>query len=80
MLNLAPVLMAALSSKHEAEPGLLGKLVLYGRQQLRYHRALYELYQLDDRDLDDINVARADFPDLAWRHAIGAAPLQRPLA
>ena len=26
-------------------------------------------------DLDDINIARADFPELAWRHATGAEPL-----
>ena len=78
MLNLAPVVMPSSSSEHEAEQGLLGKLVLYGREQLRYHRALHELYQLDDSDLDDINVARADFPDLAWRHATGAEPLTHP--
>jgi uncharacterized protein YjiS (DUF1127 family) len=75
MLNLALVLTPSSSTAHEAGQGLLGKLVLYGRQQLRYRRALHELYQLDDRDLDDINVARVDFPDLAWRHATGAEPL-----
>lgn len=78
MLNLALVLMPSSSNEHEAEPGLLGKLVLYGRQQIRYHRALHDLYQLDDRDLDDINIARADFSDLAWRHATGAEPLTHP--
>jgi hypothetical protein len=37
--------------------------------------ALHELHQLDDRDLADVNVARADFPALARRHAKGAEPL-----
>jgi uncharacterized protein YjiS (DUF1127 family) len=52
--------------------------VLWARQKLRYHRALNELHRLDDRDLDDIALARIDFPELAWRHATGAAPLTRP--
>jgi uncharacterized protein YjiS (DUF1127 family) len=56
---------------------ILGELVLRARQQIRYHRALQELRKLDDRDLDDINIARADFPELAWRHATGAEPLAR---
>jgi uncharacterized protein YjiS (DUF1127 family) len=46
-------------------------------EEIRYRRALQELHQLDDRDLDDIDVARVDFPELAWRHATGAAPLAR---
>ena len=41
-------------------------------EELRYRRALRELRRLDDRDLDDINVARVDFPELARRHARGA--------
>jgi uncharacterized protein YjiS (DUF1127 family) len=73
MLNLAPVRMPSAPVKHEAD-GLLDKLVLWGRQQLRYRRALHELRQLDNGDLDDINVARADCPELAWRHATGAEP------
>ena len=52
--------------------------MLWARQKIRYHRALNELHRLDDRDLDDINIARIDFPELAWRHATGAAPLARP--
>ena len=32
---------------------------------------------LDDRDLDDIAIVRIDFPELAWRHATGGAPLTR---
>ena len=61
-----------------AEGGFLGKLVLGARRWIRYRRALDELRRLDDRDLDDLNLARADFPELAWRHATGAAPLARP--
>ena len=79
MLNLAVAYVPALlRDKRDAEEGFLGKLVLWARQKIRYHRALNELYRLDDRDLDDIDIARIDFPELAWRHATGAEPLQRP--
>ena len=44
-------------------------------QQLRYLRALRELHQLDDRELDDLDLARADLAALARRHAHGQAPL-----
>ena len=87
MINLAFTLIPSLipsaeprarTSLHlEAEEGFLGKLVLWVRTQVRYQRALHELHRLDDRDLDDINIARADFPELAWRHATGAGPLAR---
>lgn len=50
----------------------------YG-EQLSYRRALNRLRQLDDADLDDIAIARADLPMLARRHASGAAPLIRPI-
>ena len=40
--------------------------------------AQVELRRLDDRDLDDLDLARVDFPELAWRHATGAPPLTRP--
>ena len=61
-----------------AEGGFLGKLVLRARRRIRYQRALHELHRLDDRDLDDLDIARIDFPELAWRHATGAPPLTRP--
>jgi uncharacterized protein YjiS (DUF1127 family) len=61
----------------DAEEGFLGKLVLGVRRRIRYERALHALHRLDDRDLDDINIARADFPELAWRHATGAESLAR---
>ena len=78
MLNLALALIPSLvPDKRDAEEGFLGKLVLWTRQRIRYHRALHELRQLDDRDLDDLNIARVDFPELARRHAIGAEPLAR---
>ena len=80
MLNLAFALIPSLGpDRRDAEEGFLGKLVLWARQRIRYHRALHELQRLDDRDLDDINVARVDFPELAWRHATGAEPLRRSL-
>ena len=79
MLNLATAyLPALLRDTRDAEDGFLGKLVLWARQKIRYHRALNELRRLDDRDLDDLNIARIDFPALAWRHATGAPPLTRP--
>jgi uncharacterized protein YjiS (DUF1127 family) len=79
MLNLAFALIPSLApDKRDAEEGFLGKLILWTRQRIRYRRALHELHQLDDRDLDDLNIARVDFPKLAWRHAIDAVPLTRP--
>ena len=81
MLNLALALAflpALLGDTRDADEGFLGKLVLWARRKIRYERALSELYRLDDRDLDDIGLARIDFPELAWRHATGAAPLTRP--
>ena len=78
MLNLAFALIPSLApDKRDAEEGFLGKLILRARQQIRYRRALHELHQLDDRDLDDLNIARVDFPELAWRHASSAEPLAR---
>jgi uncharacterized protein YjiS (DUF1127 family) len=88
MINLAFTLIpAAIPSAEprahaapriEAEEGFLGKLVLWARTRVRYRRALHELRQLDDRDLDDLGIARVDFPQLAWRHATGAEPLGWP--
>ena len=79
MPNLAVAYVPALlRGTGDAEEGLLGKLLLWARQKIRYERALNELHRLDDRDLDDLGLARIDFPELAWRHATGAAPLMRP--
>jgi uncharacterized protein YjiS (DUF1127 family) len=78
MLNLAFALIPSLApDKRDAEEGFLGKLILWTRQRVRYHRALRELRRLDDRDLDDLNIARMDFPELARRHATGVEPLVR---
>lgn len=84
MLNLALVLLPPPDARQPdafwggtEEEGFLGKLLLWVRRQIRYNRALHELRRLDDRDLDDIGIARVDFPELAWRHAIGAEPLSR---
>ena len=78
MLNLAIAYIPSLLRGTADEEGFLGKLVLWARRKIRYHRALNELHRLDDRDLDDLDIARIDFPALAWRHATGAAPLSRP--
>lgn len=79
MLNLTPALLPApYRDQNDSEEGFLGKLILWGRQKVRYLRALVELRRLDDRDLDDLVIGRADFPELARRHATGAEPLQRP--
>jgi uncharacterized protein YjiS (DUF1127 family) len=46
-------------------------------ETLRYRRALHELHQLDARELDELNLARADLPTLARRHANGLEALAR---
>jgi uncharacterized protein YjiS (DUF1127 family) len=88
MINLAFTLIPAAiptaeprahaAAQPEAEEGFLGKLVLWARIRVRYERALRALHRLDERDLDDLGIARVDFPQLAWRHATGAAPLGWP--
>ena len=81
MLNLAVAYVPALlRDTRDADEGFLGKLVLWARQRICYERALNELHRLDDRDLDDLDIARIDFPALAWRHATGAEPLTRPFS
>ena len=76
MLNLAFTLLPSLSpDRADADEGFLGKLILWARMRIRYKRALRALHRLDDRDLDNIGIARGDFPELAWRHATGAEPL-----
>jgi uncharacterized protein YjiS (DUF1127 family) len=79
MLNLVlAYIPALLGDTRDAEEGLLGKLVLWARQRIRYRRALHELHRLDDRDLDDLGIGRGDFQGLARRHATGLPPLARP--
>src|SRR4051794_21109294 len=75
MLNL--VLPLILKPGDDRGEGFLGKLAGWSQRQIRYRRALSELRRLDDRDLDDIDIAREDFHDLAWRHAVGLPPLTR---
>jgi uncharacterized protein YjiS (DUF1127 family) len=61
MFNLALVLTPSpASDRRDAAEGILGKLALWARQRIRYHRALHELQRLDDRNLADIGLARAD--------------------
>ncbi len=45
------------------------------RETVRYQRAVTELRHLDDRDLEDIGVARGQLSALARRHARGMPPL-----
>jgi hypothetical protein len=40
-------------------------------EEIRYWRALHEPHQLDDRDLDDLDLARTGFPAMASRDAKG---------
>jgi uncharacterized protein YjiS (DUF1127 family) len=75
-LNLALALISKPSSDHDE--GFLAKLALWGQRKIKYQRALNELHRLDDRDLDDLDLARVDFPVLAWRHSVGLPPLTRP--
>ena len=44
-------------------------LLFWSWRQLHYHRALHKLRRLDDRNLDDINFARA-----VWGHATSPSP------
>jgi uncharacterized protein YjiS (DUF1127 family) len=43
----------------------------WASEELRYRQALRELQRLDDRDLDDLALGRADLPGLARQHARG---------
>ncbi|HET6466883.1 MAG TPA: DUF1127 domain-containing protein [Geminicoccaceae bacterium] len=49
-------------------------------EQLAYRRALAELEQLDDRELADLDLSRADFPMIAREHAARAARVGRAAA
>lgn len=76
MLNLFLAMLPAPSpTPDDADEGVLGKLVLWAHDELRYRQALIELGRLDDRELDELAIDRADFPALARRHVLGAAPL-----
>ena len=61
----------------EAQPdSIIGKLAsaIWRRisEEWRYRAALREVGRLDDRDLDDLAIGRADFPALVWRHVKAA--------
>jgi len=77
MLNLLLSVLARHAAPARVNDGFLGKLLLWTRRQFRYNRALAELRRLDQRDLDDLNLGRADLPLLAHLHAVGAAPVLR---
>ena len=58
-------------------PAWAGRARAHLDEKLRYRRALHELEQLDERELDDLDLARADLPALAWRIAKRLEPLAR---
>jgi uncharacterized protein YjiS (DUF1127 family) len=66
-------------ARHWPAPAWARQLRARCDEQLRYRRALHELHRLDDWELDDLDLARADLPGLAWRHAHGREPLSRDL-
>jgi uncharacterized protein YjiS (DUF1127 family) len=78
-----PLSVFHLFARHDATqhgwrpPAWASRLSARLGEEIRYRRALNELHRLDDRDLDDLDLARADLPALAWRHAKGLAPLSR---
>jgi uncharacterized protein YjiS (DUF1127 family) len=81
-----PTLVLGLFASHDADkprssqwqaPAWARQVRASFHQKVRYRRALHELRQLDDRELDGLNLAHADLPALAWRHANGFEPLAR---
>lgn len=54
------------------DEGFLGRFVLRawsrGAAAIRFRRALRELNQLDDRELEELGLGRGDLPTLARRH------------
>ena len=45
---------------------LLAKLIRLYRSWRNYERSLSELSRLDDRELADIGITRAEIPAVAW--------------
>ncbi len=52
---------------------LAHRLVAWFDEWRRYHETLRELSRLDDRELDDIGIARRDIPSIAKKSAAAAA-------
>lgn len=52
---------------------VVGRIVHTAKTYFSYRRALWQLNQLDDRDLDDLAIGRGELPALAWRHARAVA-------
>ena len=73
MLNLAFAQIPSPGSPANQKP--LGPLAAWLDQRARYRQAMRELHRLDNRDLDELAIGRADFPALAERHAAHLAPL-----
>ena len=62
---------ARLQPSHWRTPAWAKQLWARLGEEIRYPRALHEPHQLDDWDLDDLDLARTDFPALASRDAKG---------
>ena len=76
MLNLAFALLPSLRpAPGQERRGLLGLLARRVQERRRYRQALRELNRLDGRDLGELGLGPADFPELAERHVSGLAPL-----
>jgi len=45
---------------------ILAKLIRLYRAWLNYERSMSELTRLDDRELADIGISRAEIPAVAW--------------
>ena len=75
MFNLALALIPppGPDERRDAEEGFLGKLALWARRRIRYHRALDELHRLDDRDLDGPR-PRARATSRSWPGGTRPAP------
>jgi uncharacterized protein YjiS (DUF1127 family) len=56
---------------HWRAPAWVRKMRARLDQELRYRDTLHELRQLDDRELEDLGLAHADLPALAWEHVKG---------
>jgi hypothetical protein len=74
MLNLlALAIPAGSKTATAATTRTLDRMTRWARLRLRYLETLQALRRLDDRTLRDLDFARADLRDVAWRRAVEAA-------
>jgi uncharacterized protein YjiS (DUF1127 family) len=64
-----PLALLALVHGEDGKAGWWQRLRLWLAEQVAYRRALAELEQLDNRELADLDLNRADFPLIARQHA-----------